>query len=125
MKVIWVTNTGSLGYPFTVMARQKLLQSLFDQLKDKTKIYLKKRVTTVTQVANSIVVKCGDGTEYIGDIVVGADGIHSRVREEMRRHAEQTGPPGLVENDKSSKSSINRAASTNGVESINVLATPM
>jgi hypothetical protein len=37
-------------------------------------------------------------------LVVGADGIHSRTRVEMQRFAEETGPKGLTNRDKSSKS---------------------
>jgi FAD dependent monooxygenase len=41
---------------------------------------------------NSVKVRCADGTEFVGDIVVGADGIHSRVRQEMQRLLEENNP---------------------------------
>ena len=94
------TDFDSLGYTPAIFERQKFLQSLYEQLKDKSKVHLNKRVTAVKYRTDSILVRCEDGTEYIGDVVVGADGIHSKVRREMQRHAEETGPPGLMDNDK-------------------------
>ncbi len=34
----------------------------------------------------------GDGTEQVGDLVVGADGVHSKVRELMWKHANEAIP---------------------------------
>lgn len=36
-------------------------------------------------------VKTSDGSAYHGDVIIGADGIHSRVRQEMVRHACEIG----------------------------------
>jgi len=58
-----------------------------------------KRVVEVVHGVESVLVKCADGTVYEGDIVIGADGIHSRVRMEMQRIAHNTSP-GLMECDK-------------------------
>lgn len=57
---------------------------------------MNKQVVSVEDCRDSVEVKCADGTSYTGDIVVGADGIHSRVRREMQRLA----PQDLVINDK-------------------------
>jgi 2-polyprenyl-6-methoxyphenol hydroxylase-like FAD-dependent oxidoreductase len=75
-----------LGYPFTFMDRQFLLQTLYDNLGDKSKVLLNKRVSRVEQGHEGVTVYCRDGTSYKGDVVVGADGIHSVVREEMWRY---------------------------------------
>jgi FAD dependent monooxygenase len=46
---------------------------------------------------------CADGSEFVGHIVIGADGIHSRTRQEMQRFADEIGPPGLMDKDKLSE----------------------
>lgn len=68
------------------MDRQFLLQTLYDNLSDKSKVLLNKRVSRVEQDHNGVTVYCRDGSSYKGDVVVGADGVHSVVRGEMWRH---------------------------------------
>lgn len=58
-----------------------------------------KRVTKISHGSDSVSVQCADGSNFIGDIVVGADGIHSRVRQEMQRLSEESSP-GLMDRDK-------------------------
>jgi FAD dependent monooxygenase len=84
------------------------LGSLYEQLEDKSTILLEKKVVEILHESNGVVVRCQDGSEFRGDLVVGADGIHSRTRTEMQRFAEMTGPKGLMDADKSSKSKIER-----------------
>ena len=74
------------------------MQALYDQLQHKEKIHVNKGVDFIMDKQNSVLVKCVDGTTYRGDIVIGADGIHSRVRQEMQRLA----PFELTKNDKRS-----------------------
>lgn len=78
------------------------LKSMYEQLKDKSKIQLKKKVVGFKHERASVKVLCADGTEINGSIVVGADGIHSKVREEMQREGEASGS-GLMAEDKFSK----------------------
>lgn len=68
------------------MDRQFLLQTLYDNLRDKSKVLLNKRVSRVEQGYDGVTVYCRDGTSHKGDVVIGADGIHSVVRGEMWRH---------------------------------------
>jgi hypothetical protein len=56
----------SLGYGCSVIGRRPFLQSLYDQLKNKQKVHVDKRVNTVAQTGHGIVVKCQDGSEYHG-----------------------------------------------------------
>ncbi|RSM04965.1 hypothetical protein CDV31_009766 [Fusarium ambrosium] len=75
------------GYPMIFLDRQTLIQTLYDNIRDKSKILANKRVETVSLGENGVAVLASDTTIYQGDILIGADGIHSTVREEMRRLA--------------------------------------
>lgn len=72
--------------------RQTLIQTLYDNIRDKSKIVANKRVTTVNLGENGVTVLASDASMFQGDILIGADGIHSTVRREMRRLANMTRP---------------------------------
>ncbi|TDZ19491.1 FAD-dependent monooxygenase andE [Colletotrichum orbiculare MAFF 240422] len=80
------------GYPSIFIDRQMLLQVLYDNLKNKDKVLTKKRVSKVDMVKGGVQVHTEDGDLFEGDIVVGADGIHSAVRDEMWRVGHQESP---------------------------------
>lgn len=69
-----------------------VLQVLYDNIQDKKKVLTKKRLQKVDMTDGGVVVKTTDGSSYHGDILVGADGIHSTVREEMWRIANKLSP---------------------------------
>jgi len=69
-----------------------VLQVLYDNIKDKRKVLTSKRVQKVDMTDNGVVVKTADGSSYHGDILVGTDGIHSTVREEMWKIAHKKSP---------------------------------
>ncbi|KAL5339398.1 FAD/NAD(P)-binding domain-containing protein [Aspergillus crustosus] len=83
------------GYGLIFLERQKLLEILYQRYPDKSKILLGNAVVEIQQSASGVSVNTADGTNYHGSIVVGADGVHSRVRSEMWRLAESLSP-GLV-----------------------------
>jgi len=87
------------------MERRFLLQSLYDNINDKSRILLNKRVSRIEQGHDGITVYCQDGTEYEGDVVVGADGVHSAVRGEMWRHM-SVEHASLVESEKTGEGSL-------------------
>ncbi|KAG9711581.1 hypothetical protein KCU73_g17143, partial [Aureobasidium melanogenum] len=89
------------GYAFAFGDRQKILQVLYENLKDKSKILVGKNLTAVRQHARGVTVVCEDGTSYTGDILAGADGVNSKARSEMWRLADEVDPQ-LVMNDKTS-----------------------
>ncbi|VTT76422.1 unnamed protein product [Fusarium fujikuroi] len=66
-----------VGYPSIFIDRQMLLQVLYKNLKHKDRVLTKKRVTRVELVEGGVQAYTQDGSVYEGDIVVGADGIHS------------------------------------------------
>ncbi|KAH8774472.1 hypothetical protein F5883DRAFT_412362 [Diaporthe sp. PMI_573] len=79
------------GYPQIFIDRQMLLQILYDSLNLKDRVLTRKRVVHVDAVSGCVHVQTEDGSRYRGDIVVGADGVHSAVRHEMRRNSLDSG----------------------------------
>lgn len=69
-----------------------LLQALYQNINDKSKIRANKKVVNVTLHASSVEARTKDGDVFTGDILVGADGIHSNVRKEMWRLANALEP---------------------------------
>lgn len=88
------------GYPFSFMDRHFLLQTLFNRILDKSKILLAKRVSRIDHSRDFVSVQCRDGATYTGDVVVGADGVHSIVRNEMWRHMSIADPASLKKNER-------------------------
>ncbi|KAJ0310237.1 hypothetical protein Brms1b_008831 [Colletotrichum noveboracense] len=78
---------------------QMLIQVLYSNLKHKERVLTSKRAVSVDIMESSAHVTTKDGQVFSGDIVVGADGIHSTVRKEMWRNA----PPGYFPHDEYSK----------------------
>ncbi len=74
---------------------------LLENLKDKSKILVNKRVHEIVETDSGVEVLTKDGEVYFGDIVIGADGVHSIVRKEMRRVAAKVSPnhPLVAEED--------------------------
>ncbi|KAI0136167.1 FAD-binding domain-containing protein [Xylariales sp. AK1849] len=87
------------GYPILFLDRQTVLQVLYDNIKDKSKVLTDKRVKTVELSGESVKVIVTDGSSYTGDILVGGDGIHSKVRLEMWRLAETMSPGYFCESE--------------------------
>ncbi|TQV89967.1 FAD binding domain-containing protein [Cordyceps javanica] len=80
------------GYEICCSHRQHLLNVLLGNLKDKSKILVEKRVHEIVETDSGVEVLTKDGEVYFGDIVIGADGVHSIVRKEMRRMAAKVSP---------------------------------
>jgi 2-polyprenyl-6-methoxyphenol hydroxylase-like FAD-dependent oxidoreductase len=87
-----LTRRSRHGYPITFLDRQTVLQVLYDNIRDKTKVLTEKRIEKVELSDNGVAVKTSDKSSYSGDILIGADGIHSAVRGEMWRIADETSP---------------------------------
>ncbi|KAE8340690.1 hypothetical protein BDV24DRAFT_133634 [Aspergillus arachidicola] len=86
------------GYPIAFMDRQTVLQTLYNKIQDKSKILTGKRVRAIDSSDPTVMkVITTDGSIYSSDIVVGADGIHSTVRQEMARLDSNTGRDYLEE----------------------------
>ncbi|KAL4864587.1 hypothetical protein BDV12DRAFT_201015 [Aspergillus spectabilis] len=71
------------GRPMAFLSRQELIQVLYSSFEDASHIHVNQRVARVQQGKDRIRVVTEVGTTYEGDLVVGADGVHSKVRAEM------------------------------------------
>nr|WGJ63577.1 FAD-dependent monooxygenase [Aspergillus striatus] len=80
-------------YPIAFLDRQKLLEILYTKLPDRSKIRLRSRVASITTLRDNggVNVTTDDAQTYTGHLVVGADGVHSRVRSEMWKAAQSDG----------------------------------
>ncbi|KAL4748702.1 hypothetical protein BDW72DRAFT_195551 [Aspergillus terricola var. indicus] len=80
-----LANDESSGYPLSVLTRQKLIEVLYRGLRDKIKIKVGQRVVEIQlhQNGKGISVFTESGQEHVGDLVAGADGIHSITRSQM------------------------------------------
>ncbi|OJI96505.1 hypothetical protein ASPVEDRAFT_872267 [Aspergillus versicolor CBS 583.65] len=90
------------GLPLAFLERRKLLQILYWSLPDTSRVHVGKTVVAVDHIwgDSGMAVRTRDGATFYGDIVVGADGVHSRVRREMWRLAEIDLPGSITEQEK-------------------------
>ncbi|CAN8102016.1 unnamed protein product [Discula destructiva] len=74
--------------------RAELVQLIYDGLPDddKARVHLNKKVADIDTNEDGVVVTCTDGSTHSGSIVVGADGVHSRVRAFMREQMLKEAP---------------------------------
>lgn len=80
------------GYDMVFVDRQMVLAELWQNLRSKDKVLPNKRITHVSLIPNSVEVKTADGQVFAGDVLIGADGVHSKVRSEMWRLADALEP---------------------------------
>ncbi|KJZ80337.1 hypothetical protein HIM_00187 [Hirsutella minnesotensis 3608] len=78
------------GYPLAFLDRQKLLEILADAPTRSGRVRLGCKIVDVESDSKGVSVKTADGQLYHGDLVIGADGIHSRVRAQMWRLASES-----------------------------------
>ena len=72
------------GFAYYHAYRPDLIAALTNELSD-TQLRMDTLVTDVGQDAAGVWAECADGTRIEGDVLIGADGIHSRVREQVFR----------------------------------------
>lgn len=77
-----------MGYKLGWLERRELIQILYDHLQDKSKVYVSKELLTIEQLDRGVKVTTRDGDTFAGDMLVGADGVHSRTRKEMWKIAD-------------------------------------
>ncbi|KAF8943003.1 hypothetical protein BGZ47_005916 [Haplosporangium gracile] len=65
-----------------IVARPMLYDLMLRQVPT-DRIHMGKKVLSTKQGGNGVLLRCSDGTEYEGDILVGADGAYSAVRQSL------------------------------------------
>ncbi|KGO65541.1 Monooxygenase, FAD-binding [Penicillium italicum] len=95
------TSIGSHGYPVVFLDRRMLIEVLYEKIQDKSKVLTSQRVQSIETGTSSSTVTTATGETYTGNIVVGADGIHSKVRQEMWKAAEKIDPTWIDPAEKS------------------------
>ncbi|KAI0161485.1 FAD/NAD(P)-binding domain-containing protein [Xylariaceae sp. FL1272] len=78
--------------PFRFMERRFHLQTLFDNLRDKSKIRTQACVQSFVEDERGITVYTDNGEQFRGSLLVGADGAHSTVRRLMSQAVAATDP---------------------------------
>jgi len=68
------------GSGWYIIARPVLYDMILDKI-PKGKVHLSKRVLSIHNGENEVRVECADGSTFTGDIIVGADGAYSSVRQ--------------------------------------------
>ena len=71
------------NYPLSFLERKVFLEIIYKSLPDKSKVLVGKKVVSMDRIDDSYRVHTSDGSSYDGDLVVGADGVHSKVRSMM------------------------------------------
>ncbi|GKT62530.1 FAD binding domain protein [Colletotrichum tofieldiae] len=84
------------GYPSMFMERYELLCVLHQHLKEKDRIFVNKKVKRVESLEESALVYTADGSVFEGQVVVGADGVRSTIRQEMWRNADDNGDSAAI-----------------------------
>lgn len=77
--------TADWGADYLHLHRPDLIAALLEEVRSATniRIILGQRVSEYSQSPEAINVRCGDGTTINADLLIGADGIRSAVREQM------------------------------------------
>ncbi|KAG0209585.1 hypothetical protein BGX28_010200 [Mortierella sp. GBA30] len=83
-----VTEMG--GYPGYIIPRSALYDILLRQVPPE-KISMGKRVLSLTQNESEVMIRCSDGSTVHGDILVGADGAYSAVRQSLYARLKKEG----------------------------------
>lgn len=71
------------------------MRILYEQLPDRSKVHEKARVEEIIEKDEKAHVMLKDGREFVGDVVIGSDGVHSKVREIMWDKANAV-KPGMI-----------------------------
>ena len=69
--------------------REMLLATLYGNLKNQDKVITEAKVQTVSSLCGGVEVVTTEGQAFKGDLLVGADGVYSTVRQEMWRLADE------------------------------------
>ena len=85
-------SEGRWGAPYWMVHRGDFHRALLDAFRARApgRLHAGKRCVGVDSDENGVTLRFGDGEEVRGDVLVGADGVHSRVREALFEEARAT-----------------------------------
>ncbi|KAF9158791.1 hypothetical protein DFQ26_007255 [Actinomortierella ambigua] len=83
----------TFGYATRHVARADFVNVLMAHLPEGCIHFGKKILNTMQRAENGVMVRCADGSSYTGDILVGADGAYSAVRQSMYKNLALKGQP--------------------------------
>lgn len=95
-----IADEYSLGYASGFLDRRVVLKVLYDRLPDKSKILVNKKMIKIEHTDTSAIVHCKDGSQFVCDIVAGADGTHSKTRDEIWRRFDSYGASEVIAGDR-------------------------
>ncbi|KAM7195186.1 FAD-dependent monooxygenase sdnN [Rhypophila sp. PSN 637] len=92
----------SLGAAQVIYHRPELVRIIYDGLPSEAqdRILTDKKVTSIHQDRHSVQVSCADGSTFTGSIVIGADGVHSRTRQQLRQAMISDGQEAACDDEK-------------------------
>ncbi|KAL1796520.1 hypothetical protein ACET3X_005060 [Alternaria dauci] len=90
--------------PSIVFDRQALVSHLYEGLPDKSYIQTNRRLERIEHTETGVRVHLADGSMEEGSMVIGADGVHSLVRQLMWDYASEFEPGTIPEEDKEAMS---------------------
>lgn len=82
------------------------------------KIHFSKKVMSLEQNKEGVMIRCADGTTYHGDILVGADGAYSAVRQSLYKRLEKHGKLPLSDGNELNKGFICMVGTTNPLDPV-------
>ncbi|KAG0058174.1 hypothetical protein BGZ90_005094 [Linnemannia elongata] len=81
-------QTEQFGAQSHYYSRPAFYDFLFRQV-PKERVHLGKKIISTQQDKDGVLIKCSDGTEYKGDIIVGSDGAYSAVRQSLYKELKE------------------------------------
>ncbi|KAF9435169.1 hypothetical protein BGZ76_006774 [Entomortierella beljakovae] len=83
-------NIERFGYEDLVFSRPDFYEILRRRISNE-KIIFKKKILNTEEKDGKVIIYCADNTSYSGDILIGADGAYSGVRQSMYKHLDSEG----------------------------------
>ncbi|KAF9192280.1 hypothetical protein BGZ51_005849 [Haplosporangium sp. Z 767] len=78
------------GYELLLFPRPKLYEIMLEQVPAE-RLHFSKKVLSMEQKPEGVMIRCADNTTYRGDILVGADGAYSGVRQSLYKRLSAEG----------------------------------
>ncbi|KAI1094230.1 FAD/NAD(P)-binding domain-containing protein [Rostrohypoxylon terebratum] len=102
VEMIDMRSSISNGIGSYIFHRAHLVKMLYDRLspENQSRVLTNKKLAGIVADDSGVTVTCADGTKYEGSIVIGADGVHSRTREQMRSLALKASPTIDIDDEK-------------------------